>query len=377
MMCDCDKEIGTKFLSHQLHEATDLKSQCRIDVTKGFVRGTCNECRGVKPEAYPVAEIYGRSSKIHRYYWREISFETMKRFASSVVNCPDSEIVTVMASNQKLSKQIEKEVVKDIKQLHKTSPKYSYTQESAADVIEKFNVDIINLKGNYVQTTERKVTIEKDGSFYSAESFAEDHLNNEGYKVLHSESIPFHVLFGVFMWNLIQDNADEQCRMVGFGDRFAFESNIEGQQVWTLLPEDYGTPKYYLRRKSKVEEHFESFPNDTDGLIRLFNFWVEPSSNFRQYLWAHKEEHIEKARKILNILPVKVLINILKYLVIDYWGHYLGWPDIIALKNKNIEFFEVKSSKDKLSEDQKTWIKGNSECLKLPFSIIKIHKNNV
>ena len=34
----------------------------------------------------------------------------------------------------------------------------------------------------------------------------------------------------------------------------------------------------------------------------------------------------------------------------------------------------MKSSKDKLSEDQKRWIEANASVLKLPFKLVKIHK---
>ncbi|MCC6479871.1 MAG: VRR-NUC domain-containing protein [Sphingomonadaceae bacterium] len=40
-------------------------------------------------------------------------------------------------------------------------------------------------------------------------------------------------------------------------------------------------------------------------------------------------------------------------------------------------FVEVKSSSDRLSEDQKRWITDNSNCLKLPFRLAKIHKTHV
>lgn len=33
----------------------------------------------------------------------------------------------------------------------------------------------------------------------------------------------------------------------------------------------------------------------------------------------------------------------------------------------------VKSGKDKLSQNQKNWIKDNYECLQLPFKLVKIH----
>ena len=37
-------------------------------------------------------------------------------------------------------------------------------------------------------------------------------------------------------------------------------------------------------------------------------------------------------------------------------------------------FAEVKSSKDKLSEDQKQWIQGNAEYLGFPFKLVKVHR---
>jgi hypothetical protein len=58
----------------------------------------------------------------------------------------------------------------------------------------------------------------------------------------------------------------------------------------------------------------------------------------------------------------------------DYWKRYLGWPDLLVYKNDEYFFVEVKSSKDKLSLNQKEWIKGNHDFLKLPFRILKIHK---
>ena len=80
MMCSCDREFGEHFLPHQLRQASELRTQRRIEVTIGFQEKICNECRGLPVEAHPVSSIPGRTSKIKRYYWREIYFETEKRF---------------------------------------------------------------------------------------------------------------------------------------------------------------------------------------------------------------------------------------------------------------------------------------------------------
>ena len=54
-------------------------------------------------------------------------------------------------------------------------------------------------------------------------------------------------------------------------------------------------------------------------------------------------------------LPEAVL-RILRYLVGNYWGRYLGWPDLLVYKKDDFFFAEIKASKDKLSAEQKRWI---------------------
>ena len=112
-------------------------------------------------------------------------------------------------------------------------------------------------------------------------------------------------------------------------------------------------------------------------MLWLFDYWLEPSSDLRNYLWAHRSKDINKARNLVSILPNDVILRILQYLVKDYWGRYCGWPDLFVYSQDDFFFAEVKSSKDKLSEDQKNWIKGNSTEINLPFKLVKIHKANV
>lgn len=74
MMCACDEEFGRRFLAHQLNEGCELETQERIPVTHGFQPGICSECRGLPADQAPGAAIPGRTSKIKRYYWRELFF---------------------------------------------------------------------------------------------------------------------------------------------------------------------------------------------------------------------------------------------------------------------------------------------------------------
>jgi len=376
MMCACEQEFAQQFLPYQLNSANELNTGRRVQVTLGFQKGICNTCRGIPEEAHPKAAIYGRTSKIVRYYWREIQFETIRRFAEWAKAQGYVGRLKAHLENKEKYDHIEKDVISEFKILHAQSPKYVYREESQDEVVTKYRVETIRFDGVYIKQSERGVAILEDGKLFSAEKFVAYKFERSGYKIIFAESVPFHALFGIFMWLLIQDHSDPNVRMVGFGDRFAFEQKTKGEQIWTFLPEDFGKTGYASRRAKAIDEHFASLLNfeTKEDLLWSFDYWVEPSIGLRQYLWAHRDEDVKKAREIVSVLPIDVTLRILRHLVGNYWGRYIGWPDLIVHNDSKFFFAEVKSSKDKLSEEQKNWIRMNSSELHLPFKLVKIHK---
>jgi len=135
MMCDCDEDFARKYLPHQISEATDYESKTRVPVTIGFQKNICDKCRGITEKAYPVAEIYGRGSKVQRYYWREIAFETIKRFEVWSQKEGYSDWLEAMLAHKDKHKEIERKVVKEINELHKKAPKYTYEEESQNEIL--------------------------------------------------------------------------------------------------------------------------------------------------------------------------------------------------------------------------------------------------
>lgn len=375
MMCKCDEELGRAFLSHQLKAGCEMDTQERVAVTAGFVADVCRECRGLSPEAHPRAEIYGQTSKIKRYYWRELwrrENEIVLEWARARGVPPTDDHVDV-----EIRQQASEQALHEIKLQHERSPKYIFQEESQDSVIKRCNVVVEELRAVY-QTggTQRKAQVQDGMEWVSVEEYVRRHYIRRGSNVLFLESSPVHALFGVFMWMLIQDPADELSRVVRFGDRHAFEAGRTNEYVSTVLPADFGTPSYGERRAEAIEGHFsrEIAPH-RDELLWLFDYWVVPSAPLRQYLWAHREEHVKKARALVEILPAATICHILNYLVDAYWGRYLGWPDMLVYKDQSFFLAEIKSSKDKLSEDQKRWIIDNFEILRLPFRLVKIHKS--
>ncbi|XOK59233.1 VRR-NUC domain-containing protein [Paenibacillus elgii] len=323
-----------------------------------------------------MAERYGRTTKILRYYWREIYFETTRRFGIWAKENGELDVQLANLKYQSKYESIEKEVINEIKDLHEHTPKYDFQETSQQEILSQHNVEVININGAYIKQQTGKVKLLKDGEVFGVEEYNSEYFLKRGYQVIFTESVPFHALFGVYMWILIQ-TTDEKNRMVGFGDRHAFDKGMSGEMVWTLLPEDFATKGYGERRSHAIQKHLLSLPKDKMNLLWTFDYWIEPSSDLRQYLWAHRQKDIETARKIVEILPIDAIMRVLEYLVKDYWDRFCGWPDLLVYNSSEYFFVEVKSSGDKLSSDQKNWIKGNYHHLHLPFKLVKIHRSSV
>jgi hypothetical protein len=374
MMCACDEGFGRRFLAHQLDEGVELDTQERIAVTAGFQEHVCNECRGLPLIPAPAAATPGRTTKIKRFYWRELFFGETERVADWEEANPDASAEDLAFAR----KRIRNEVVAELKALHASAPKYDTREPSQSEILARCAVGIDDFKADYVEASKKGALILSEGAVVSAESFAAGRYEAQGWSVLPLESVPFHALFGVMMWLLIGDPRDPKNRMAGFGSRTAFEGGVEAPPIFTMLPEDFGTPGYGRRRAARIDDHFALMVPDgiaeTGCLLDLFDYLRSPSENLRQYLWAHRDADVDRARRLIEILPAATIIEILRYLVEDYWGRYVGWPDLLLWRADAFMMIEVKSSSDRLSVDQMRWISDNHEILKLPFRLAKLHR---
>jgi hypothetical protein len=375
MMCCCDEAFGRRFLAHQLVEGCELETQLRVPVTIAFQPNICNGCRGLALEPAPAAAGLGRTSKIKRFYWRELFFRETEAVADWDASHPDVADEDVRSTH----KRIEREILDEIKQLHAAAPLYDMTAPSQADILDRCQVDIESFYPDYAASPEKGAVVLVEGETVSPETFVSRHYQRLGWSVLELESRPLHALFAVMMWLLIEDGADPQNRIVTFGSRTAFDARVPGEMIWTHLPDDFGTPGYGRRRKAAVDEHFSFFfePDghvDTGDLLWLFDYWRFHSARLREYLWAHQDRDVDRARQLIEIFPPGAILVILRYLVDDYWGRYLGWPDLLLWRDDEILLIEVKSSSDRLSGDQMRWIVDNFEQLKLPFRVAKLHR---
>lgn len=207
------------------------------------------------------------------------------------------------------------------------------------------------------------------------EEFAARRLRAQGCEVMFCESRPFQALYGSLMWLWVQSASDPRLRVCMFGGRDGVEADERGL-IWTQLPHDFGSPAHTQRRGEALEAHFDILPNDTAEMLGAYDYWQEPSRPLRQYLWAYTEEDQQRGRILVEVLGALRVKMILRYVAEAYWKRYLGWPDLVSWREtpegpRAVQFIEVKSSSDKLSDDQRTWIQGNHDHLHLDFRIMK------
>src|SRR3546814_12658598 len=77
-------------------------------------------------------------------------------------------------------------------------------------------------------------------------------------------------------------------------------------------PDDFGGRGYASRCKERIANHFGLFPEDREDMLWLFDYWRPMSSDLRQYLWAHREDDVNRARKLVGILAPSQIVSILR-----------------------------------------------------------------
>jgi len=374
MMCSCDKDIGTTYLSHQLNEACELDTQKRIPVDLGFQDRVCPECRGFPPITAPKAELHGATSKIKRYYWRELSLETIKRFGA-YANSIGCDWLELQISEQKKYDSIQKEVLKSIKEQHKHSPKYDFSEKSQSDIISEFAVPVLEIVAEFPSNpNQSRKRVTHEGQIVTADEFATNYYQNKGYSVLRMESRPLHVIYAVLLNDVLSSLDDELSRVVEFGDRNAYNSSVPHEEpVSVSLPTDFGTAGFWERKSDTLSERITFF-DATEIALAEFDRLKNQSQPLLNYLWVDTAIDLNNARNILGLLESQQIRDVLTYLAKGYWSRYLGWPDFLIKNDSGFKLVEVKGSGDKLSKDQKDWIAGNAYEMQLPFELLKVIK---
>ena len=110
------------------------------------------------------------------------------------------------------------------------------------------------------------------------------------------------------------------------------------------------------------------------NVLKFADEWGERDTGLTARKWVELVPRIETARKLIELIPPVTLKTVLGYLVLNYWEHRLGWPDLLVYRANQWFLAEVKSWSDKLNENQNRWIENNHRYLHLRFKLVQVHR---
>ncbi len=246
------------------------------------------------------------------------------------------------------------------------------------EMADKYGLEVVPFKGVYVRIAPHKRTMIADAAGpCSVEEYAARQFRKQGFNAFVTWNATFQVLFAVYMYSVIQDPTDIHSRVIGFPDRKAFDAGLRGTVIWSRLPDDFGTREYALRRADAIKKHLAILTRESRGLQDLFDLWLGPSENLRQYLWVHRDEHLQVGRSIVGVVPRSALIEILRYLAEDYWQRRSGWPDLLVYQKNEFFLSEVITEHGNIGRNKERWIVDCQEKLRIPFKLVEIGKEAV
>src|ERR1700730_11010380 len=71
-------------------------------------------------------------------------------------------------------------------------------------ITDEYGIEVITLTATYATDRGRRVMIMDGSEACSVEEYARRHFNRSGYRATLLENGPIHVLFGTYMWPVLQ-----------------------------------------------------------------------------------------------------------------------------------------------------------------------------
>jgi hypothetical protein len=342
----------------------------------GFASGICPECKGLPLEAYPKAH----GGKVDRFYWREI-FKTKCQLTQqwlSENNERVSSIIEFRSRFPQIDEELRKEARKLWQRIHKSNPRYNVKETTEAEFLADVEIPARDFEGSYSQIERGGQLIGKwvgsTGDLIRVEDFVAERYHSDGYQVIHAEGVLVSCWVAAFLWHVIQDRADPRQQMsLRMSSRGWPANRADARQVSFLLPADFGSVDYYVRRRDAIDSAISAIESEHD-LPARYTQNIGPSESLRDYLWVNEDRFTEAAGAALETLPSAVVVASLQWVLGDFNARRAGWPDLLVFRDNGCFFVEVKSPHDKLSSDQMRWFRWAVEDAKIPCLLARVKR---
>nr|WP_321460978.1 VRR-NUC domain-containing protein [uncultured Vibrio sp.] len=190
--------------------------------------------------------------------------------------------------------------------------------------------------------------VELDLTQHRVELAAKEHFERLGWQVFYAENTLLNSLFGLTFWD-------------------ALFAPIEGAFInaYQHRPLDLYHADFATKREDLITSALQNLAaGKTDTLLDKYDVKFGISNPFVHWGMVSKAM-LELA---LTTIPTSMLIALFEIQLSDLKLYRNGMPDLIAFKDEQFEWIEVKGPGDKLQDNQWRWIK-EFHRLNVPFSV--------
>mmetsp|Transcript_13720 Transcript_13720/g.25872 ORF Transcript_13720/g.25872 Transcript_13720/m.25872 type:complete len:747 (-) Transcript_13720:12-2252(-) len=205
------------------------------------------------------------------------------------------------------------------------SPHFKYVQERATSFYE--NGRLVFVYGDQQMRVEEYALI---------------YYGHKGWTGFHSENSIFITLYGLLMWDVI---------FAPLPDVF--------HTVCQLVPLDYKSPNFYASRADLIEQHLRNLKDcqDVGSLLEEIMASHQGEASIFVNWWQIADWTVPSLIKIAVGLGSGVLAEVCLRLSQDFKHYCSGFPDLALFNETSAKLVEVKSSNDRLSQQQLMWLR--------------------
>ena len=250
-------------------------------------------------------------------------------------------------------KQDELDLMCDIVTKIKTVP----SDVSELEVAIKLEDRLLRKQGHKVPRASKpsceQIKLELDLSQTRVELAVKQHFEDQGWDVYFSENSFLCGLFGLAFWEVI------------FAD-------VEGAFInrYQHRPLDLYHSDFVDKRAEQVEAAFQTISKH--GLNHLLNIYDEKRGIANPFVhWNYFPRSLVEHSMVA--IPNALIVDLFKVILSDLKLFRTGMPDLIAFKDKEFHWVEVKGPGDKLQDNQWRWIK-EFERLSVPFAVCYVNQ---
>ncbi|MEZ8722717.1 VRR-NUC domain-containing protein [Vibrio pomeroyi] len=198
-----------------------------------------------------------------------------------------------------------------------------------------------------------QIKLELDLSQTRVELAVKQHFENQGWNVYFSENSFLCGLFGLAFWDVIF-------------------SDVEGAFInrYQHRPLDLYHSDFVDKRAEQIEAMFQTLSEH--GLSHLLDTYDNKQGIANPFVhWNHFPKAL--IEHSMSSIPNTLLVDLFQVILSDLKLFRTGMPDLIAFKNDEFHWIEVKGPGDKLQDNQWRWIK-EFERLSVPFSVCYVNQ---